>query len=181
MDARNLLTGFFLATALLTQGAMALSCPATSGSVTVLARGPAGVRIEGRGCELTVEDGASALTFRVALAPLETGIGLRDRHMRELLETDRYPAASLRVARSGLTFPANGPVEGTIEGELTLHGQSRPVTVRYRAVPGEGRVANVLGSFRIDLRDFDIQPPSYLGISVAPTVEVTAQLPVHGS
>lgn len=182
MDARNLLTGFFLFTALLTQGAMALCSPATSGSVTILARGPAGVRVEGRGCEVSVEDGASALTFRVALAPIETGIGLRDRHMRELLETDKYPAASLRVARSGLTFPAgSGPVEGTIEGELTLHGRSRPVTVRYRAVAGQGRVVDVLGSFRLDLRDFDIQPPSYLGVSIAPTVEVTAELPVHGS
>jgi hypothetical protein len=42
MNTRNLLTGFFLALAVLTEGAIALSSSRGRNSVTVLARGPAG-------------------------------------------------------------------------------------------------------------------------------------------
>jgi polyisoprenoid-binding protein YceI len=181
MNTRNLVAGFFMVTALLGEGAIAASCPSKGVSVTVLARGPAGLRIEGKGCELSVEEDATALTFKVPLAPIETGIGLRDLHMRELLETEKYPVATLRVARSGLTFPKeHGAVEGTADAELTLHGQSRPVKVRYRAEASEGGVTQVRGSFQLDLRDFDLRAPSYLGVSVAPGVEVIAELAVHG-
>jgi len=97
MNTRNLLTGFFLVVALLTQGAMALSRTGES-SVTVLAHGPAGLRIEGRSSDVSLEEDASVLTFRVPIAPIETGIGLRDRHLRETLEAEKFPAAILWVS-----------------------------------------------------------------------------------
>jgi polyisoprenoid-binding protein YceI len=129
-----------------------------------------------------VEENVSALTIRVPLAPLETGIGLRDVHMREMLETDKYPAATLRVARSGLALPKeHEPIESIADGDLTLHGQSRPVKVRYHAEVGADGVTRVQGSFQFDVRDFDIRAPSYLGVSVAPKVEINAQLTVSGA
>jgi len=179
MKLPNLLTGMFLAIAVLTQAAMAVSGP--SSSVTVLARGPAGLRIEGKGSEVVVEEGASAWTLKVPLTHLETGIALRDRHLRELLEAEKYPAAILRVSRSDLSFPKeHEAVEGTVEGELTLHGQLRPVKVHYRAELKPGGLTTVRGSFQLDLRDFDIRTPSYLGVTVAPTVQVEADLAVSG-
>ena len=177
MNTRNLLTGFFLVSAVLTEAAVAVSWSRTNSTVTVLARGPAGLRIEGKGREVSVEEDGSALTFKVPLAPLETGIGLRDVHLRELLEADKYPAAILRVSRTALMFPkANETVAGTAEGDLTLHGQSRPVKVRYSAELGEDGITRIQGRFQVDVRDFDIKTPSYLGVSVAPVVEVEAEL-----
>ena len=41
MNTRNLLTRFFLLVAVLTEGAIAISCSRDRNSVTVLARGPA--------------------------------------------------------------------------------------------------------------------------------------------
>jgi hypothetical protein len=178
--SRNLLTGFFLAVALVTEAAMAVSCSRGAGSVTVLARGPAGLRIEGKGREISLEEEASALVVRVPIAPLDTGISLRDAHLRQLLEADKYPAATLRISRSELTFPSERqPAEGTADADLTLHGQSRPVKVRYHAELAGG-ITKVHGSFQLDLRDYDIQAPSYLGVSVAPNVEVKAELAVKG-
>ena len=181
MRKRNLLTGLFLVVALMTEAAMAVSCSRCAGSVTVLARGPAGLRIEGKGSEISVEEEASALVFRVPIAPLETGIGLRDAHMRKLLEAEKYPAATLRISRSELTFPAERqPSEGAVDADFTLHGQSHPVKVRYHAELASGGITKVRGSFELDLRDYDIQAPSYLGVSVAPKVEVKAELAVTG-
>jgi len=181
MNSRNMLTGFFLVLAVLTEGAIALSSTKGNNSVTVLARGPAGVRIEGKGSEVSLEEDDSALTFKVPLAPIETGISLRDVHLHQMLEADKYPAATLRISRSQLTFPRERePVERTAEGELTLHGQSRTVKVHYRAELGAGGVTKVRGSFQLDMRDFDIKAPSYLGVSVAPKVEVSVELALTG-
>ena len=181
MNTRNMLTGFFLVLAVLTEGAIALSSTKGNKSVTVLARGPAGLRIEGKGSEVSLEEDDSALTFKVPLAPIETGISLRDVHLHQMLEADKYPAATLRISRSQLTFPRERePVERTAEGELTLHGQSRTVKVHYRAELGAGGVTMVRGSFQLDMRDFDIKAPSYLGVSVAPKVEVSVELALTG-
>jgi hypothetical protein len=121
MNTRNLRTGFFLLVAVLTKGAIAISCSRDRSSVTVLARGPAGLRIEGKGSRISVEEDASALTFKVPIAPIETGINVRDLHLQSMLETDKYPAATLRVSRSQLTSP------GKVRVELALKGsEARP-------------------------------------------------------
>jgi len=181
MNTRNVLTGLFLAIAVLTQGALALS-RSGEGSVTVLAHGPAGLRIEGKSAQVSVDEDAAWLAFKVPIGPIETGIDLRDRHLREMLEAEKFPAAVLRVSRSDLTFPKQSePAEGIAKGELTLHGRSRPVEVRYRAELGKGGVTKVRGSLQLDLRDFQIKSPSYLGVAVAPEVEVKVELALEGA
>ena len=157
------------------QSAFALG-RASDASVTVLAHGPAGLRIDGKSRELSVEDDGTTVTFKVPLAPIDTGIGLRNRHMRESLEAERFPVASLRIRRSEIAFPRDGaPTQGTVKGELTLHGQSHPALVRYQASrDGTGKV-RVHGSLHLDLRDFAVNRPSYLGVTVAPEVEITVE------
>jgi|SRR5437660_1790233 len=181
MNTRNLLTGFFLALAVATQGALALSRSGES-SVTVLAHGPAGLRIEGKSPQVSFEEDDAVFTFKVPIAPIETGIDLRDRHLRELLEAEKFPAAILRVSRSDLTFPSQRePADGVAKAELTLHGQSRPVEVHYRAEMSKGGVTKVRGTLQFDMRDFQIKSPSYLGVGVAPEVEVKVELALEGA
>ena len=81
MRKRNLVPAAFVATALMVEGAIALSRHGQS-AVTVLAQTPA-----------------------VPLAPIETGIALRDQHLREILETEKYPTAILQVPRSEAVAP----------------------------------------------------------------------------
>jgi polyisoprenoid-binding protein YceI len=180
MNARNLLTGMFLVVATV-QGAIALSMSGSS-SVTVLAHGPAGLRIEGKSSAISLEEDASGMTFNVPLEPIDTGIDLRNRHLREMLQVEKFPAATLRVSRSELKFPRERePAEGNARGELTLHGQSRPVEVHYHADRSSSGTTKVHGSLQLDLRDFAITRPSYLGVSVAPEVQVDVDLIVEGT
>jgi hypothetical protein len=48
--------------------------------------------------------------------------------------------------------------------------------VHYRAELGPGGITQVRGSLHLDMRDFDIMAPSYLGVSLAPRVEVRVEL-----
>ena len=175
MNARRLFASLLLLSSM-ARTALALE---RAGDVTVLARGPGGVRIEGKSREVSLAEDASALLFKVPLAPIDTGIGLRNRHLRESLEVDKFPDATLRVRRADLEFPKDGsPVESQVTGELVLHGHSRAVPVHYRAERTAGGLTRIAGSLRLDMRDFEIVPPSYLGVSVSPGVEVVLDLTV---
>jgi polyisoprenoid-binding protein YceI len=136
--------------------------------------GPGGLHVDGTGSELQVQDKGEALVVTVPLAKLTTGIGLRDTHMREkYLETDKYPTAELSVPRLGVKFPADGEtVDGSAPGTLTLHGKSQAVTFHYKAVR-KGTSYEVKADFHINMNDFAITPPSYLGITVKPGVDIS--------
>jgi polyisoprenoid-binding protein YceI len=149
---------------------------AAGGTAMFVAVGPAGLRIEGRTSEVTVSEAAGDVRVIVALANLDTGIGLRNRHMREkYLEVDKYPTASLVVGRAGLRFPDEGQeIAATAAGTMTIHGKAHPVTFSYTARHDHGAF-RVSGSVHLDMRDYDIRVPSYLGITVKPEVDVTVQ------
>jgi polyisoprenoid-binding protein YceI len=154
--------------------AYALSSP-TDSKVTFEAAGPAGMKIDGETSELGVADDGTNVVVTVPLGNLSTGIGLRDHHMKEkYLEVAKYPVATLTIARSALAFPKSGEqVTADVPGKVQLHGQTRPVTVHYDA-KGEGSAFGAHGSFRINMNDFGISVPVYLGVTVKPDVDVSA-------
>jgi polyisoprenoid-binding protein YceI len=154
---------------------------ATDARVGFQASGPAGMTIEGRTSELAVSEGGGNVVVDVPLANLSTGIALRDHHMKEkYLEVAKFPSATLTIARTALKFPAGGSVAADIPGSLKLHGQTRPVTLHYDAKSDAAGFA-VQGRFRVNMNDFGISVPSYLGVTVKPDVDVSASFHVGGS
>jgi polyisoprenoid-binding protein YceI len=140
--------------------------------VLFVAHGSLGMRIEGKTADLSVSRSGDALEFVVRLETLQTGIDVRDRHMRdEVFEVQRFPLARLRVLHPP---PPAATTSGTALGELTVHGQTRPVNVAFKLKPRSGY--DVTASFRMDLRDYGMTAPTYLGISVKPQIDVSADL-----
>src|ERR1017187_2872723 len=149
----------------------ALSSP-TDKHVGFVASGPAGMKIEGGTSELDLADQGENVVITVPLANLSTGIALRDKHMKEkYLEVQKYPSATLSVARSALKLPSAGDtIEIDVPSTVNLHGQARPVTVHYEAKRDGSTVVLSRGTFRINMNDFGITVPSYLGVTVKPAV-----------
>jgi len=142
------------------------------------ATGPAGLSFEGKGRDVRIKEDGNNIVVSVKLDGLATGIDLRDRHMKEkYLETGKYPVAILEVDKSKLRFPDGAAVNGTTDGRLTLHGVSKAVKVSYKA-DGNKNQAKVEGSMRINMKDFKIEVPSYLGVTVKPNVDVEVKLGV---
>ncbi len=141
-------------------------------STTFKAAGPAGLSIEGSTAEMTVADDGTTVTITVPLGNLSTGIGLRDEHTKKAIETDKYPTTTLTVARAALKFPAAGAESsGDAKGNMTLHGQTKEVTFHYSA-KANGTTFDVKGSTRINVDDFGVKRPSYMGVTVKPDVDV---------
>jgi polyisoprenoid-binding protein YceI len=143
-----------------------------SSSTTFKAAGPAGLNIEGSTAEMSVADDGTTVTITVPLANVSTGIGLRDEHTKKALEVGTYPTTTLTVARSAIKFPAAGAESsGDAKGSLTLHGQTKDVTFHYTAKL-DGDTLSVRGSTRVNVDDFGIKRPSYLGVTVKPEVDI---------
>ena len=81
--------------------------------------------------------------------------------------------AKLEVAKSALKFPGNDEEKsGEATGKFTLNGKSDDnFKVKYKA-KRTGSDLHVQGSTAIDIREFQIQVPCYLGVCVDPHVKI---------
>lgn len=155
--------------------AMALSAQAkisgSGGSVEFVAVGPAGLSITGKSTAVTASEDGANVAVTVPLANLDTGIALRNSHMRDkYLETGKYPNAVLTVPKAGVGLPSGGA--GDVAGTLSLHGKQKPVTVHY-VVKKEGDGYAVSGKLRVNMTEFGIAQPSFAGATVKPDVDVS--------
>lgn len=103
---------------------------------------------------------------------LASGHALIDGDLQRRLEARkfRHIKGDLRAAT---------PLDGSrvrLEGELTLHGVSRPLTVEATIAVQGPDLVEVEGEKTIDMRDFGLTPPRFLMLSVEPTVKVRAHL-----
>ena len=147
-----------------------IDLPSTA-EVLISPQGTAGLGIEGTAHELAFTERDGELVFRVPLAGVDTGIGLRNRHLRGYLDAARFPDAEVHVARAALVLPAPGKAsESDVAGTFAVRGVSRPCSVHYRVDRGASGGYRVQSSIRIDLRDFGVEVPSCLGVRVDRTL-----------
>jgi len=116
------------------------------------------------------------------LDSFDTGIGMRNRHMKEkYLETGKYPEAVFTLTE--LKLPSAGKEvkakEIPFKGTLTLHGVTKPVA-GVATIERKGDAANGTFEFKLKTSDYNIQTPSFMGITMADevTVDVKFEGPV---
>lgn len=168
--------------------ASAVTFEAAKGKTEFLAVGrPSAIKINGKGsgpegnlklkkeAEATILNGVAI----VDLSTLETGIGMRDRHMKETyLETGKFKEAKLYFENAKLDSKVikNGGV-ATVKARLDLHGKSQPIEVELKLERKEPEVT-AISKFKLKLSDFSISVPKYAGITVADEVQITTETKV---
>lgn len=120
----------------------------------------------------------------VELGELDTGIGLRNQHLRDnYLEVGKGPefarAVLSHVRMNGLNAAAPEG-KGTFSGTLRLHGAERPVAGQVE-VRKAGAGLRVRASFPVSIKDFGIAEPRYLGVGVKDQVTVQVNLELISS
>src|SRR4051812_2184243 len=148
----------------------------TSPEVVFTAVGPAGLKIEGKGQDLKVSDDGTTVKVSVPLVGIKTGIALRDRHMHDkYLESAKYPTAELEVPRASLKVPAAGQTSAfDAAGTLRLHGKTAPASFHCSSSRAGDKI-QVTANLRLNMQEFGIQVPSYLGVTVKPDVDVAVR------
>jgi len=101
---------------------------------------------------------ASTMQLGVDPASIDTNDAERDKHVRgeDFLNVDEYPDASFES-----TSYSGTAEEGTMKGELTLHGVTKAITIDVKKVgggkdPWGGYRTGFIGTTTIDRRDFGI-------------------------
>ena len=104
--------------------------------------------------------------FYLDLETLDTGIGKRDKDMRQTLETDRWPFASFYGKLETPMDSASAAAQAVrVSGTFSIHGVEREVEVEgtIRHTP-EG--LHVQAAWSLSLDDYDITPPRLLIVKV---------------
>jgi predicted outer membrane repeat protein len=140
------------------------------------ASGPAGMKIVGQTSDLDIDDQGARIVIKVPLRNLATGISLRDDHMRnKYLQVGSFPNAELSVDRATIHFPnGDGVSSGDASGTMAIHGKTKNVSFHYN-VARTGGALHVGGTTKLDIRDYGIDIPSYLGVTVKPDIDVEVQ------
>lgn len=108
----------------------------------------------------------NVVDFYLDLTTLETGIGKRDKDMRETLETEEYPFAEFYGSlETPIDIDRHEAQPVTVAGEFTVHGVTRQVRIDGSITPSEDGL-RVEAEWQLDLNDYDIEPPSLLIIKV---------------
>jgi len=117
-------------------------------------------------------------TITADLRELDTGIGLRNRHMRDnVLHTDEYPMAVFTVETCDVaTWDPATPLEARVTGAMTVHGVEQRLEADLTVVrDADGRL-EVTATFPIRLTDFGMKRPKMLMMKVADVVDVEVRL-----
>jgi polyisoprenoid-binding protein YceI len=119
---------------------------------------------------------AASVQININVDSLDTGVGLRNKEMRErYLETNKFGTASFKsVSVAGpASITANQPADIKVTGDLMLHGVTKRMTIPVRIVLiPDGRI-HATTDFKIHLPDFGISVPHNV------LVTVNDEVPVH--
>ncbi|MBS1971084.1 MAG: YceI family protein [Bdellovibrionales bacterium] len=136
---------------------------------------PAMIRIKGESPgpqgQIDVDGGKAHGEFTLLLSDLNTGIDLRDEHMKKkYLEIDKNPRAILTI--TSLNLPASDAGSDLpFGGDLTLHGVTKKIEGHFSYETSQGTKKSQV-EFKIHLSDFNIAIPNYAGMTVADEVQV---------
>ncbi len=110
---------------------------------------------------LTDEDRSTIFQVAVSarLSSFDSKNANRDSHMMEVTEAIKYP--NVTYVSSLVTIDGS---DFTSSGNITFHGISQPVAMHGK-ITKDGNKLTFTGNFNLKLTQFNIDPPSLMGIS----------------
>jgi len=107
--------------------------------------------------------------IKVNLNDIDTGISLRNRHMKEkYLQIEQFPEAVFKL--NPVKVPSD-TTEFSLPGQLTIHGKTLAVTARGFRTPEANKLCLNLKA-TAKMTDFGIEVPQFMGVRVRDEIEL---------
>lgn len=104
----------------------------------------------------------NTVDFYVDLNSIDTGIGKRDKDMRQTLDTKNHPFAEFfGELVTSFDTSNSGEQPASVEGEFSIHGVTRKVKIDGTLQKTEEGLL-VKADWIVNLKDYDIEPPGIL-------------------
>lgn len=119
---------------------------------------------------INLED--STVDFYLDVNTLKTGISKRDKDMLETLNAEEYPFAEFfGQLTEPLDTDMEGPQEVTADGEFTIHGETRPLSVEG-TIEKTPEGLQLSAAWTINIEDYGIEPPGILFYRVSEKIDI---------
>ena len=106
--------------------------------------------------------------IQIPVESLRSGNTLIDRELRKRLDMRRFPqvVGNLIEIRG-----KNGPERYQVVGDLTIHGVTQRLEGELIVRQVDERIIELQGEINLDVRDFNVEPPSLLVLKVHPALK----------
>jgi polyisoprenoid-binding protein YceI len=118
-----------------------------------------------------------AIQFTLKMKDFEFKYDAMQQHFNDedYMDSEKYPTSAFKgimVNREAILFTKNGSYTAIVDGELTMHGVTRPVKTNATIQVENGKISGK-ASFLIKLEEFNIKVPKIVIKKIAELVEVT--------
>ena len=114
----------------------------------------------------------SEIYFEVDLRTVDTGIGLRNRHMREdYLETNKYPMTNYKGKIIYFEKVSDAEYKVVIDGNMSIHGVTKPLKINGNLYKADDDY-RVKAYFEILLTDYNIEIPKLMFMKISNTIKL---------
>lgn len=116
------------------------------------------------------ESSIESVAVSVFLSSFDSKNSNRDSHALEVLDAIKYPT----VKFTSNHIQHNGD-ELIINGNLTFHNVTKPVTITAKQT-SEKKKLWVAGSFKVNMTDYQVEPPSLMGFKTQEEMAMTFKI-----
>ena len=106
--------------------------------------------------------GIKSLDFIMLVKSMKSGQSIMDTRAQKALKTDANPNISYKLTSANVTSPAKGKYVIKTEGNLTIAGATKPVSMIVNGTLNSDGSMQLTGTHKMKMSDFKIPPPSYM-------------------
>lgn len=118
----------------------------------------------------------SQIYFEVDLETLDTGIGLRNRHMREnYLETEIFRYAFFDGVFNSAELVSENEYNVTVFGRINIHGIEKEISISGNLIKNRKQLS-IETSFEISLTDFQIDVPELMFMKINENIKIECKI-----
>ncbi len=116
-----------------------------------------------------------AATIRVKADSFDTGMSLRNDHMRDkYLEAKKFPDIVFTLENGKVT--ATPGSESTLTGAFVIKGVKKPTTVKLEVKENAGGKLAASSAFKLDITEYGIPQPKFTMVKMETIIDVSLEL-----
>ena len=133
-------------------------------------------KLEGRARILP--GGQAQIMVRAAVDTFDSGNSNRDAHMKETVESARYPVVELKATAASASLPTAfpGTLKVQLKAQVSFHGVQQMLDIPAEITWTDPAHAVATASFTISLEQFKIERPSLMFVKVNDDLKIEARI-----